>query len=159
MPSTARTVPREVSNRTCRSCTSSRGAFAPSRDRLSDKVPPTLDSSTRTLSSVVIEIRYTRSVGERPPNPSLSHRRNGRGGSGLADLAQDFRGVLTEARGGALGRHRPAADDDRRAHARDRSGLGGRARWVDLHTSVEHLWIGEDLIERVDRPSRNLHGF
>ena len=75
--------------------------------------------------------------------------------SGFADLPQNLGGMLAEPRGGAFGRHRRPVDHDRGAHARNRAVLGGGARRVDLHAAVQHLRIGEHLVERVDRPGRN----
>src|SRR5580704_2277948 len=77
----------------------------------------------------------------------------------LADLAQDLRGVFAEPRGGALGRHRLAVDHDRRPHARDLTALGGFARRIDLHSALDYLRVGENLIEPVDRTGRHADRF
>src|SRR5262245_66529762 len=75
----------------------------------------------------------------------------------LADLTQDFGGVLTKLRRRPLRRHRPAADDDRRAHARDRTPLGRRAGPIDPHAAMDHMRVRENLVERIDRPGWNSH--
>src|SRR5215475_12215276 len=155
MPSTAWTVPREVSKRTCRSCTSSRGGRALSRDKLSDKAPPTLDSDTRAFFFFRNGLAITDCVGNSHPNELPSVGEWSRVSSPLADLAQNFRRVFAEPRGGALRRHRSTADDDRRAYARDRTGLGCRARRVDPHPAMDDLRVGENLVKGIDRPGWN----
>src|SRR5262249_50268116 len=57
----------------------------------------------------------------------------------LADRAQTSRRVSAEPRWGALRRHGFPADDDRRAYARNRTGLGRSARRVDPHPAMDDL--------------------
>src|SRR5260370_4372150 len=71
----------------------------------------------------------------------------------LADLAQDFCGVLAELRRGPLRRHGPPADDDRRAYARNLTALCRRARPVDPHAAMYQLRVAESLVETTDPPS------
>ena len=58
-----------------------------------------------------------------------------------------------------LRRHRRTVKHDRRAHARDFSGLGGVAGKFELHAAVNHLRVGKNLFEIVDRSRRHADGF
>src|SRR6266849_2165981 len=127
MPSTACTTPREVSNSTERFCTSSNGASAPARDGLSDKfsTPGLCTWPAFAGVHVLLPAAYTRwgACGHPPfggtpvPSGDRDGRRCGKGEdpSPLADLAQNFRGVLAEPGRGARGRHGLAADHDLRS--------------------------------------------
>src|SRR5262245_33180118 len=75
--------------------------------------------------------------------------------SSFADLAQNFRRVFAEPRRGAFRRHGFPADDDRCAYARDRTGLGRRARRLDPHPAMDDRRVGENLVEGIDRPGWN----
>src|SRR5262249_3926799 len=66
-----------------------------------------------------------------------------------------FRRRFADPRRGALRRHGSTADDDRRAYARDRTGLGRRARRIDPHAAMDDLRVGENLVEGIDRPGWN----
>src|SRR5262245_57208453 len=69
MPSTACTTPRDVSKRTCRSCTSSKGTLAPDCDRLSVKVSTRqLTLERRDYSFLSPVAGYTGSAVHRPPD-------------------------------------------------------------------------------------------
>src|SRR5262249_49891344 len=93
------------------------------------------------------EVRSARWRGAAPP-PSR-----------LTELAQDVVGVLAEERGGAGGRHRLAVDHDRRAQPWNGTALGGRARPLDAHAAMDHLRVGEYLVEVVDRSGRDADRF
>ncbi len=50
-----------------------------------------------------------------------------------------------------LGRGAPAVEADRRAHAWNLAGFGGRVRPLDLHAARHDLGVGKNLRQIVDR--------
>src|SRR5882757_203880 len=96
---------------------------------------------------------------ERPPS-SFEARPSGRAPQDegyaraelLPNLPQYLRRMLPQPRRWVFRRHRLAVEHDRRAHARNRAGLGGIAPRVNLHAAMVDLGILEHLIEIVDRP-------
>ena len=81
MPSTARTMPREVSNRTCRFSTSSRGAFVLSGDARSNNVSTPAAGIGRSF----FLISGCVAIADRPANSYPNrHRIDGRHGRGGA---------------------------------------------------------------------------
>ena len=71
-----------------------------------------------------------------------------------------FRRVCSPRRGaGRSARHRRAVEHDRGAHAGNFAALGRRTRQFELHAAVDHLGIGKDLLEIVDRAGGHAGGF
>src|SRR5690242_1340195 len=98
----------------------------------------------------------TRRFGKTKPNvPGLAKRNQTllvcRRALRLADLTQDFGGVLAEPWGGAWRCDRLAADHNRRSDSGNLAVLGGVARERKLHAAMNDLRIGKYLIEVVDR--------
>ena len=80
-------------------------------------------------------------------------------GLNFADLAQNLCGVLAEPRRGLRRRHRLAVEHDRGAHAGNLAVRGRGARQFEPHAAMNHLRIGEHLLEIVDRTGRHADGF
>src|SRR5262245_3040219 len=75
--------------------------------------------------------------------------------SRFSDLVQDLGGMLAEPRGGAWRCHWLAAVHDRGTHAGNFTVLGSGACELEPHAAMDHLRIGKDLIELVDRTGWN----
>ena len=70
---------------------------------------------------------------------------------GFADLAQNFGSMLAKARRRAFRGHRGAVEDDRAAQTGDRAAFCGIALQFEPHAAMDHLRIGKNLLEIVDR--------
>src|ERR1700684_443440 len=73
----------------------------------------------------------------------------------LADLFQNFLRVLAEPRRRAVRGHRGAVEHDRGANAGAGAAFGGGVFQGELHAAMDHLRIGEDLLQIVDRTGGN----